>query len=59
MAECRTLLRPYFRYETFADRSMYTDNCTGADDEIEQQVALMRENCCNGEGELNCFAEEN
>jgi len=58
MAECRTLLRPYFRYENFADRSMYNDNLLGGDDEIEREVALMRENCCNGEGELNCFKEE-
>jgi histone acetyltransferase 1 len=59
MAECRTLLRPYFRYENFADRSMYNDNLLGGDDEIEREVAMMRENCCNGEGELNCFKEEN
>jgi len=58
MAECRTLLRPYFRYENFADRSMYNDNLLGGEDEIEREVAHMRENCCNGEGELNCFKEE-
>jgi len=25
-ADCRELLRPYFRFENFADRSMYTIN---------------------------------
>ena len=43
-ADCRELLKPYFRFENFADRSMFTIN-----DPVEQD-AQLREKCCLGNG---------
>jgi hypothetical protein len=48
-AECRELLKPYFRFENFADRSMYTINDLG------EQDAKLREKCCIGNGQLACL----
>ena len=52
-AECRDLLRPYFRFENFADRSMFTIN-----DPVEQ-YAKLREKCCIGNGQLSCLVNLN
>lgn len=48
-ADCRELLKPYFRFENFADRSMYTINDLG------EQDAKLREKCCIGNGQLACL----
>lgn len=48
-AECRELLRPYFTFENFADRSMYSIN------DPDEQYAKLREECCNGNGQLACL----
>jgi hypothetical protein len=48
-AECRELLKPYFRFENFADRSMYSINDLG------EQDAKLREKCCIGNGQLACL----
>jgi hypothetical protein len=48
-ADCRDLLRPYFRFENFADRSMFTINDLG------EQDAKLREKCCIGNGKLACL----
>jgi len=48
-ADCRDLLKPYFRFENFADRSMFTINDLG------EQDARLREKCCNGTGQLACL----
>lgn len=48
-AECRDLLRPYFRFENFADRSMFTIN------DLREQHATLREKCCVGNGRLTCL----
>lgn len=45
-AECRDLLTPYFRFENFADRSVYTIN------DPDEQDAKLREKCCYGNGQL-------
>lgn len=52
-AECRDLLRPYFRFENFADRSMFTIN------DLREQFATLREKCCVGNGRLTCLVNLN
>lgn len=47
-ADCRELLTPYFRFENFADRSLFTIN------DLDEQEAKMREKCCLGNGQLAC-----
>lgn len=48
-ADFRDLLKPYFRFENFSERSMLTIN-----DPYEQD-AKLREKCCLGNGQLTCF----
>jgi hypothetical protein len=50
-AECRDLLRPYFRFENFADRTLYTIN------DLSEQDARLREKCCLGDGQLACLVQ--
>lgn len=50
-AETRELLLPYFKFENFADRSMFTI----VDKLVYQQPVRVRQKCCEGNGQLACF----
>lgn len=50
-AETRELLLPYFKFENFADRSMFTI----VDKVIFQHPPRLRDNCCIGNGQLKCI----
>ena len=50
-AETRTLLLPYFKFENFADRSMFTI----VDKLVYQQPQRVRKKCCFGDGQLTCL----
>lgn len=52
LCEYRELLRPYFTFENFNDRSMYSIN------DPSDQYATLREKCCNGFGQLPCFVNQ-
>jgi len=61
MAECRDLLRPYFIYDQFADRSLYSNmGGSGPTDELQRDADMnaMRENRCMADGLLTCLAQQ-
>ena len=48
-AESRDLLLPYFKFENFADRSLFSIN-----NQVTQNTRLT-EKCCLGNGQLSCL----
>ncbi len=49
--ESRDLLLPYFKFENFAEQSMYTFN-----KQVKQEHRII-EKCCLGNGQLTCMAD--
>ena len=51
--ESRDLLLPYFKFENFAEQSMYTFN-----KQVKQEHRIV-EKCCLGNGQLTCMVGSN